>query len=184
VEGHETKRGLIRTDLTAFFSRHLPAMATLSQGEIYVGIPGRRGDMAPQADNSATVTTEPVGRCMVAGVNVYDAGTAAKVGGVVVECDLERVLRNHLQTASPRVRDVVLADSEGNAMMHFARGHGLQPANQGKLFLPDAATLNRLFKNVEPHDVLSTAPNVCLAKVSLDPYRPERWMGLIVFFDP
>lgn len=129
-------------------------------------------------------TPNPLAGVWWAGVNVYDSQTEAKVGGVVIECDLERILRDHLQTASPRIRDVVLTDSEGHVMMHFARGRRLRAVDQIDPSLLTSASMKQFFQVADAHDVLLTSPNVCVAKVSLDPYRTERCMGLIVLFDP
>jgi serine/threonine protein kinase len=187
VESGDVKRGLLRTDLTAFFSRHLPAITNLSRGEIYVGVPGRWMEDEDKADHPQVAAIlqndEPIGRCMVAGAGVYDGQTEAKVGGVVIECDLERILRDQLSTASTRVREVFLTDSEGRPVMRFTREYGLRPFDSVRAPAPSSPALNQFFSEGDADDVLLAAPTVCAAKVPLDRHRSERWLGLIVHFE-
>jgi len=180
VESHDTRRGLMRSDLTAFLNRHLPAMASLSRGEIYVGMPGRRvEDIAITPPRGQM--PEPVGRCMVAGINLYRANT--RVGGVVIEGDLERILRDFLQSASTRIGNVILTDGEGRPMMAFPRARGFRAGTALPPGLPSAAVLQQFFQSDESDEILMVQPKVCIARVPLDRDRSERSLGLIVLFD-
>lgn len=187
TETPDSQRGPLRTDLTEFFGRHLPGITALQRGEIYVGMPGRITSLPTPASpsRSATVTRrgfDQVGQCLVAGVGVYDQGTDARVGGVVIECDLERLLRDFLRTASSQNVKLDLTDETGRIVMRFSREEGLRSVPSGEQQHSLEPGVQAFFEKSGGKELLVTAPGLAVAKVPLSRDNPKAFMGLIVRF--
>jgi serine/threonine protein kinase len=185
VESQTALHGALRSDLREFFSRHYPAIKKLDRREVYVGMPGRfrtesqgAGAGAPSAAGDAEI----IGRCLVAGVPVYDDATESRVGALVLECDLERLLEDFLHTAFHKAVEITLTDEKGLAVMRYSRDDGLAPvASQTGLGSDEEAA--RLFFQSKSRTATKVASSrLSFARVPLSQADPERFMGLIMRF--
>lgn len=184
VESAEMQRGRQRSDLTEFFGRHLPAITALAPREIYVGMPGRivraRAPIANSGSAGVALLPEPVGECLVAGVSVYDKTTEAKLGGVVIECNLERILLGHMNSASASNVELFLTDHRGQCVMRFTRENGLRPIEASRVGEANTAAVKAYFADVHSASIAAVEPGLCVAKVPLNRLRPDHFMGLIL----
>jgi len=186
TETPQSQRGALRTDLTEFFGRHFPGIKGLVRGEIYVGMPGRISPAAlppslvPAAESRGGF--DQVGRCLVAGVGVYDSETEAKVGGVVIECDLEKLLRDYLLTASSQNAKIDLTDETGRIVMRFSREEGLRPVPNGEQIHSLELGVQAFFEARNGKELMVSSPTLAMAKVPLSRDNPKAFMGLIIHF--
>lgn len=186
VESGETQRGLQRTDLTEFFGRHLPAINALVPREIYVGMPGRIVELPAAASKGksaavlAAMKSEPVGECMVAGVAIHDKTTDAKLGGVAIECNLEKILIDHVNSVAANQIELYLTDHTGRCVLRFTREHGLRPIGPGTFLEANTSEVRSYFANPLSPSITAVSPTLCVAKVPLNHMRPDHFMGLIM----
>lgn len=191
AENPGAQRGLLRLDLTAFLTRHLPAITALSKGEIYIGVPGRLAVPPPQStgggsDASNVILsnrrTEPISVCVVAGIAVFDRVNSRRLGGVAIECDLERILRDHVESSPSGSRTIYLTDNNGRCVMRFVRETGLRPIDPAHPVEFNNSNLNIYFADHDITDICSASRTLCAAKIPLSQNRPDQFMGLIVEF--
>ncbi|MDB5340927.1 MAG: prkC 10 [Planctomycetaceae bacterium] len=186
VESAEMLRGAQRTDLTEFFGRHLPAITALVPREIYVGMPGRIVELSPEvkkafeASQLAGGKPEPVGECLVAGVSVHDKNTDAKLGGVAIECNLEKILIDHMNSVTASNIELYLTDHTGRCVMRFTRENGLRPIEPGKFLEANTAEARSFFADPLSPSISAVSPTLCAAKVPLNRLRPDYFMGLLL----
>ncbi len=185
VESSETQRGLQRTDLTEFFGRHLPAITALVPREIYVGMPGRIVELPEAVKKSIAASMgggkgEPVGECMVAGVSVHDKTTDAKLGGVAIECNLEKILMDHMNSVAASNVELYLTDHTGRSVMRFTRENGLRPIEPGSFREGNSAEVRSFFADPLSPSISAVTPTLCAAKVPLNRLRPDSFMGLLL----
>ena len=184
VESAEMQRGRQRSDLTEFFGRHLPAITALAPREIYVGMPGRIVQLPARAAKAGVAAValppEPIGECLVAGVSVYDKTTDAKLGGVVIECNLEKILLDHMNSVSASNVELFLTDHRGQCVMRFTRENGLRPIEANRVSEAHNVAVKAYFADSHSASVAAVTPTLCAAKVPLNRLRPDQFMGLIL----
>lgn len=182
VENAEAQRGLERTDLTEFFGRHLPRISELARHEVYVGMPGRLVNVNGPHGTPSKNSTQHVGHCLVSGVGVYDKNTVAKLGGVAIECNLEKILIDHLDLVYSSGIEVYLTDNQGRAVMRFTRENGLQPIEPDHFTDVGIPAVRTFFANQYSSNISVISSTLCAAKVPLSRNRPDHFMGLIIKF--
>ncbi len=186
VESAEMQRGTQRSDLTEFFGRHLPAMAALARREIYVGMPGRVVQSPPPvatkvgAPSKPAAAPEPVGKCLVAGVATQDKVTESNAGGVIIECNLERILLDHMNSAAANNVELYLTDHKGRCLMRFTRENGLRAVEPGAFNEAYSIAVQSFFANPQSPNISAVSPTLCAAKVPLSSLRPDYFMGLLL----
>lgn len=184
VEDRAVRHGALRTNLREFLERHSPAILNLERWNVYIGIPGSFGTSAG-ARGLATVPSgegEPAGRCLVAGTCVYDAKGGARVGAVVIECDLERLLREHLLIASHQDVEIILTDESGQGVMRFSREGGLVHVAPGEIPFEDEQRARSFLTSRNPEQVEIVSTRLSVARVPLSQADPRKFMGLILRF--
>jgi hypothetical protein len=178
AENLDAQKGREKTDLLEFLTRHLPAIMQLPRHEVYVGMPGRI--YQPATPLPAAFQAEPVGECLVAGVGVYDAATEKKVGGVASECNLERVLFDHLNLPTSRGCELFLTNEHGRCFMRFTRETGLRPIDPVKSGAAITPLVRAFFEDQDSVPVTAISATLCAAKVPLSHQRSEHFMGLVL----
>ncbi|WLD12928.1 serine/threonine-protein kinase [Planctellipticum variicoloris] len=185
VENSGAQRGLQRLDLTAFFTRHLPAISGLTRGDVYIGVPGRKGAPStpgelPTDGDRGRRSGEPISVCIVAGIAVFDATAARKLGSVAIECDIERILRDHIESSPGGSRTIYLTDNEGRCVMRFRRETGLRPVDPVHSVPIRNSQFDAYFSDSDAVGVCSVGAALCAAKIPLSPRRSDQYMGLII----
>lgn len=183
VENADAQRGLERTDLAEFMGRHLPNISALARNEVYVGMPGRLVDLK-LLDPKGTLKTKDlhVGHCLVSGVCIFDKNSETKVGGVAIECNLEKILIDHLDMAYSSGIEVFLTDTKGHSVMRFTRDNGLQPIEPENFSETAVPAVKQFFTNRYSPSISVISPTLCATKVPLSRNRSDHFMGLIIKF--
>jgi len=186
VERSDAGEEAIQVDFTEFFGRHLPAIAALADGQIYLGMPGRLAkDLTSHSDvarDALAKSREAVGNDLVAGVAIFDG--VNRLGGILVECDLERILREHLFTAPLDIVEIDLTDSSGRSLMRFTREKGLFAVDPATVATADAAATRAFFAAPGSSDVYVASTALAAAKVPLNRHESGHVMGLLVRYRP
>jgi serine/threonine protein kinase len=186
VERGDVGEDELRVDFTEFFGRHLPAISQLADRQIYLGMPGRLSkDLASHTDEARKLLAESkegVGNNLVAGAAIFAPATNERLGGILIECDLEKLLREHLFTASPETTEIDLTDSSGHSVMRFTREKGLFPVDPASVDRAELATTRPFFTTQTSSDVFVASPVLTAAKVPLNQHESGQYMGLVVRF--
>jgi len=186
IERSDATTDQLRSDYTEFFGRHLPAITVLPEGYVYLGMPGRLAHNVeghPEVARKALQESkEAVGNDLVSGAAIFDPATKERLGGVLIECDLERILRDHLFTASSGISEIDLTDRTGRPMMRFTREKGLFALNSEARDQLEASAIRPFFTATGSSDVLVLSPILTAAKVPLRGFEEGEFMGLIVRF--
>ena len=170
----------LQSDLREFFGRHLPAISELARRDVYVGMPGRMTSVEPSAsEGTPAVGKEPVGRCLVAGIGVYDENRRSEVGGVAIECDLEKILRDHLPAASNQHVVIWLTDETGRPRMQFTPERGLLPLALGDPGFPSATEIKTFLTSTTSEVLMVISPTLSVTRIPLSPHNPDHFMGVV-----
>ena len=176
----------LQSDLRELFGRHLPAISGLARRDVYVGMPGRMTPIEPvpsaapaAADAAPAPPKEPVGRCLVAGIGVYDENRRNEVGGVMIECDLEEILREHLPAASNQRVVIWLTDETGRPQMQFTPERGLWPLADGDPAFPGAAEVRTFLTSTKSEIMQVISPTLSVARIPLSLHDPDHFMGVV-----
>lgn len=178
VESQNAYRTGFRTDLAEFLGRHLAAIRTLAAGEVYVGMPGRISPLQDPA--SPAPGTGETGNSIVAGVPVFDETTEERIGFLVIECDLEELLRQKFSQPGRRRVHIDVVDESGRHLMRFSPSGGLRSivTSDVKPSDDEVRGLRRLAGS-DAEEILAISQTLGLAKIPLDP-RKDRWMTFVI----
>ncbi|MBI1346351.1 protein kinase [bacterium] len=186
AENPGMQRGKLKTDLTAFFARHLPAISELSLGDVYIGIPGRfMGEESATTDAGQQALeshAEQVGLCLMAGAGVYDHTTDEKCGGVAIECDLESILRNHLEKVPNHIQEIFLTNSRGVPALQYRRGKGLRPIQEPLPPIANDSKLQAYFADPDAVDIYAVSTTYYATKVPFSRLDSDDYVGLLIRF--
>ena len=167
------ENGPLRADIAEFMEHHLPEIAALSERSVYIGMPGAaRGAAGGSGDQE-----QFIGRCMLAGIGVFDPATGQKIGGVVIECSLEGLFRDYLAGANHQNLEILLVDGTGRSTMQFNRKEGLQPSLASPPLDP---AMLAFLRSDDGGETQVFSPKLSAARITLNAGASKKVLGLLL----
>jgi serine/threonine protein kinase len=164
----------------AALSQHGDAVRTLSKGHVFSAVPRVTFPTGPQDRSSDAASTVTSLTDVFVGVEVQDEDTEADVGGVAIECDLERLLQICTSSVSIPGTKVILVDDQGAPLLRFTREGGLESNTSPLPGFPPEPVIASYLAGISPSEITVVSRVLCAARIPLD--DRGRFIGLIVTF--